>query len=77
MTQTAVEWLDEKLNTIRLDVDRNVINFIDLSIQKAKEIENQQLAQTIDEVFEWLTTHNYLTDLKETMIKDFNKFKNK
>jgi hypothetical protein len=27
--------------------------------------------QTIDEVFEWLTTNNYLTDLKETMIKQF------
>jgi hypothetical protein len=33
--------------------------------------------QTIEEVFEWLTTNNYATDLKETMIKDFNKFKNK
>jgi hypothetical protein len=27
--------------------------------------------QTIYEVFEWLTTNNYLTDLKETMIKQF------
>jgi hypothetical protein len=36
-----------------------------------------QEKQTIEEVFEWLTTKNYLTDLKETMIKDFNKFKNK
>jgi hypothetical protein len=36
-----------------------------------------QEQQTIEEVFEWLTTNNYLTDLKETMIKDFNKFKNK
>jgi hypothetical protein len=33
--------------------------------------------QTIDEVFEWLTTNNYLTDLKETLIKDFNNLKNK
>lgn len=41
-TQTAVEWLDEKLNAIRLDVDRNAINFIDLSLQKAKEMEKQQ-----------------------------------
>lgn len=36
-----------------------------------------QEQETIEEVFEWLTTNNYLTDLKETMIKDFNKFKNK
>ncbi len=36
-----------------------------------------QEQQTIEEIFEWLTTNNYLTDLKETMIKDFNKFKNK
>jgi hypothetical protein len=36
-----------------------------------------QEQQTIEEVFEWLTIQNYLTDLKETMIKDFNKFKNK
>ncbi len=36
-----------------------------------------QQEKTIEEVFEWLTTNNYLTDLKETMIKDFNKFKNK
>ena len=33
--------------------------------------------QTIDEVFEWLTTNNYLTDLKETIIKNFNNFKTK
>ena len=34
-----------------------------------------QEQQTIEEVFEWLTTNNYLTDLKKTMIKDFNRFK--
>ena len=42
-----------------------------------KEGSKWQEKQTIEEVFEWLTTNNYLTDLKETMIKDFNKFKNK
>jgi hypothetical protein len=35
---------------------------------------NNQKDQTIEEVFEWLTTNNYLTDLKETLI---NNFKNK
>lgn len=33
-----------------------------------------QQEKTIEEVFEWLTTNNYLTDLKETLI---NNFKNK
>lgn len=33
-----------------------------------------QQEQTIEEIFKWLTTNNYLTDLKETMI---NNFKNK
>ena len=47
MKQSAVEWLDEKLNAIRLDVDRNVINFIDLSIQKAKEMEKEQQLELI------------------------------
>lgn len=30
-----------------------------------------QEEKTIEEVFEWLTTKNYLTDLKETLIKEF------
>ena len=30
-----------------------------------------QQQKTIEEVFEWLTTNNYLTDLKETLIKNF------
>lgn len=33
--------------------------------------------KTIEEVFEWLTTQNYLTDLKETLIENFKEFKNK
>lgn len=33
--------------------------------------------KTIEEVFEWLTTEDYLTDLKETLIKNFKEFKNK
>ena len=32
-----------------------------------------QQEETIKEVFEWLTTHNYLTDLKETLIEQFKK----
>jgi len=30
-----------------------------------------QQEKTIEEVFEWLTTNNYLTDLKETLIENF------
>jgi uncharacterized protein (DUF1778 family) len=30
-----------------------------------------QKEKTIEEVFEWLTTNNYLTDLKETLIENF------
>ncbi len=30
-----------------------------------------QEQETIEEVFEWLTTNNYLTDLKETLIENF------
>jgi hypothetical protein len=30
-----------------------------------------QEQQTIEEVFEWLTTNNYLTDLKQTLIENF------
>lgn len=39
---TAIEWLVEKLNAIRLDVDKNVLKFIDKSIEQAKEMEEQQ-----------------------------------
>jgi len=35
------------------------------------EMENQQTQKTIEEVFEWLTKNNYVTDLKETLIEQF------
>jgi spore coat polysaccharide biosynthesis protein SpsF (cytidylyltransferase family) len=35
------------------------------------EIEKKQKQQTIDEVFEWLTKNNYVTDLKETLIEQY------
>jgi len=34
-----------------------------------------QEQQTIEEVFEWLTTNDYLTDLKQTLIENFKKNK--
>ena len=42
MKQSAVEWLEKELNAIRLDVDKNVLKFIDKSFEIAKEIENEQ-----------------------------------
>jgi hypothetical protein len=43
MKQTAVEWLEKELNAIRLDIDKNVLKFIDKSLEKAKEMEKQQI----------------------------------
>lgn len=40
---TAVEQLEKKLVQIRLHVDKNVLKFIDSSINEAKEIEKQQI----------------------------------
>jgi spore coat polysaccharide biosynthesis protein SpsF (cytidylyltransferase family) len=37
------------------------------------EIEKQQKQQTIEEVFDWLTKNNYVTDLKETLIEQYKK----
>jgi hypothetical protein len=34
-----------------------------------------QKEKTIEEVFEWLTTNDYLTDLKQTLIENFKKNK--
>jgi hypothetical protein len=55
----------------------NALHFEIDFLKREIEVLKHQQEKTIEEVFEWLTTNNYLTDLKETMIKDFNKFKNK
>jgi hypothetical protein len=62
------ETLEEALNNYiaKKHTQEECVGFID-GFQLAKE-------KTIEEVFEWLTTNNYLTDLKETLI---NNFKNK
>ena len=53
--------------------DRSAVIYRRIFIDVAK----WQEQKTIEEIFEWLTTKNYLTDLKETMIIDFKNFKNK
>jgi len=64
MTQ---ETLEEALNNYiaKKHTQEECVGFID-GFQLAKE-------KTIEEVFEWLTTNNYLTDLKETLIENFKK----
>jgi hypothetical protein len=42
MKQSAVEWLEKELKAIRLDVDKNVLKFIDKSFEIAKEMEKEQ-----------------------------------
>ncbi len=43
MKQTALEFLEGQLIHIRLDVDKNVLKFIDTSIEKAKEMEKKDI----------------------------------
>lgn len=59
------ETLEEALNNYiaKKHTQEECVGFID-GFQLAKE-------KTIEEVFEWLTTNNYLTDLKETLIENF------
>ena len=76
MKQTAVEWLYDNLKS-HFEHDGDLLEVVQFSFEQAKEMEKLKQEQTIEEVFEWLTTQNYVTDLKETMIKDFKNFKNK
>jgi hypothetical protein len=50
MKTTAVEFLEKELNAIRLDVDKNVLKFIDKSFEIAKEMEKQQQGYSEEEV---------------------------
>jgi hypothetical protein len=63
------ETLEEAYNKIYKSIDFTEFDFTSFAIGA-----KWQEQQTIEEVFEWLTTNNYLTDLKETLI---NNFKNK
>lgn len=52
MKQTAIEWLEENLNTIRFDVDKNVLKFIDKSIEQAKEMEKENMINFLKSIFQ-------------------------
>jgi hypothetical protein len=50
--------------------DTDIKGWLLESLQKGAKWQKEK---TIEEVFEWLTTNNYLTDLKETLIENFKK----
>jgi uncharacterized membrane protein YcgQ (UPF0703/DUF1980 family) len=62
---SAIEWLEKEMLKPNLSM-KDIL-------EQAKEMENQQRQKTIEEVFEWLTKNNYVTDLKETLIEQFKK----
>lgn len=69
MKKTTVEWLKMMYEK------HNNLSTVDFKI--AKGIEADKKENIIEDVFEWITTQNYLTDLKETLIENYNNFKNK
>jgi hypothetical protein len=72
MKETLEQAGDRELSYIN-DVFSNNINFVSgFRIGMLLGAKWQQ-EKTIEEVFEWLTTNNYLTDLKETLIENFKK----
>lgn len=81
MTQTIAEWLEKRFEKFLAyyeghhKAEMYSIHQLSNDFNQAKEMEKQQRQRTIEEVFEWLTKNNYVTDLKETLIDNFNKFK--
>jgi hypothetical protein len=59
-------WLIKNYPTIKRKI--SFLIHIDKPTSQRKEHQQQQ---TIEEVFEWLTKNNYVTDLKETLIEQF------
>ena len=49
MEKSAVEFLERQLIKICLDIDKNVLKLIRKSIDQAKEMEKQQIIESIDE----------------------------
>jgi len=71
MKQTAVEWLEKELKAIRLDVDKNVLKFIDKSFEIAKEIEKQHHKET------WFESTSQFSNEAEMLYKkDFEQYYN-
>lgn len=82
MKTTPVEWLEKELNAIRLDVDKNVLKFIDKSFEIAKEMEKEQQGYSEEDMKEAFnvgfqvgyndeTSPSYLT--AEKFIEQFKK----
>lgn len=70
MKTTPVEWLEKELNAIRLDVDKNVLKFIDKSFEIAKEMEKQQI---IYAYIEGYSAEEYNADSQQYYNETFNK----
>jgi hypothetical protein len=66
MEKSAVEWLEKELNAIRLDVDKNVLKFIDKSFEIAKEIEKQQQDESAIEFSKWCLDIGIYNQFKKT-----------
>jgi hypothetical protein len=69
MTQETLEEAAKRYANMHQDVSEELgIYLVKAVFQDGAKWQEQQ---TIEEVFEWLTTNNYLTDLKETLIENF------
>jgi hypothetical protein len=65
--ETAERYYKENIDESNIPREHYEWEIQDLMIGFAYKREQQ----TIEEVFEWLTINNYLTDLKETLIENF------
>lgn len=63
MTQETLEQASYNYAKDKINRTSHLIGF--------REGAKWQQEKTIEEIFEWLTTNNYLTDLKETLIENF------
>lgn len=73
--KTAVEWLENELIVVRLDVDKSVLKFIDKSIKQAKEIEKEQKGYSEEEVLEFTQTIIQQYKLGNTNIEQLDSLK--
>lgn len=69
MEQTAIDWFAQELyEKFEMNGDGKLFNELFIHY---KEVEKQEKQKTIEEVFEWLTKNDYVTDLKETLIEQY------
>ena len=69
MALTAIDWFAKELYE-KFEMKGDGKLFDELFIHY-KEVEKQERQKTIEEVFEWLTKNDYVTDLKETLIEQY------